>query len=125
MIDQPIFYTNGALPSTYPYYVWRRADQLAIRAFDRGKLIYTIAPRQMGKTSLLKRLLARLENQGWHCCFVDLASMTNLELPRWFRHLGEQIARTCKIKAIVSPLQDQQDFGTFLLNEVGLGLQGN
>lgn len=120
MRDQPIFTTGGALRIDYPHYVVRPADQVARRALHQGKLIYTIGPRQMGKTSLLKRLGAGLERQGWRSCFVDLATLRNLERPRWFRHLGETIGRACGLLAVRSPLQDQQDFRIFLLDEIGL-----
>ena len=125
MNPQPLFYTGGALPPDYPYYVLRQADHAACRAMDKGKLIYIVAPRQIGKTSLLKRLAIRLENQGWHCCFVDLATLRNLKRPRWYRHLGEMVAHARGIDVILSPLKDQQDFRKFLLNDVGLGWSFN
>jgi len=122
---QPIFHTGGALTPDYPHYVLRQADQAASRAVDRGRLIYTIAPRQMGKTSLLKRLSARLQRQDWYCCFVDLATLKNLEHRVWFRHLGRMIAQCCEVDTILSSLEDQLDFRAFLLNDVGLGLPFN
>jgi hypothetical protein len=123
--NQSIFYTGGALMADYPHYVTRPADRAALRAMQQGKLIYTIAPRQMGKTSLMKRLAAQLERQGWYCCFLDLATFRNLERPRWFRHLGEAIARDRKLDPAGLLLQDQQDFRAFLLNGVGLGWSFN
>lgn len=120
MTTRSIFYSNGALRIDYPHYVARAADTVALRALQQGKLVYTIAPRQMGKTSLLKRLATQLEAQNWCCCFIDLATLRNLERARWFRHLGETIARARRIEAIRSALQDQQDFRTFLLDDVGL-----
>jgi len=45
MNPQPLFYTGGALPPDYPYYVLRQADHAACRAMDKGKLIYIVAPR--------------------------------------------------------------------------------
>ncbi len=117
----PLFYTNGALPADHPYYVLRPADHDAQRALQQGKIIYAIAPRQVGKTSLLKRLVARLESQGWHCCQIDLATFRNLEQSRWFQQMGERITRACGTSAASRPLNDQQDFRTFLLDEIGLG----
>ena len=125
MNPQPVFHTGGALAADYPHYVLRQADQTASRSMDRGKLVYTIGPRQMGKTSLLKRLSARLQNQGWYCCYADLATLKNLEHPRWFSHLGGMIAQACEIDTILSSLEDQLDFRAFLLNDVGLGWSFN
>ncbi len=117
----PLFYTNGALPADYPYYVVRPADHDAQRALQQGKIIYTIAPRQVGKTSLLKRLAARLERQRWYCCQIDLATFRNLEQSRWFQQIGERITRACGAPTASMSLKDQQDFRAFLLDEIGLG----
>lgn len=125
MRPEPIFSTGGALAPDYPHYVLRQADQDATLAIEKGKLIYVIAPRQMGKTSLLRRLAVSLENQGWYCCFADLATLRNLERPRWFQHLGNMIASASEIDASPSRLEDQQDFRSFLLRDIGLGLSLN
>lgn len=114
------FYTYGALPADYPYYVIRHADQVVWRSIRQGRMFYTIAPRQMGKTSLLKRVASQLEHQGWYCPFIDLATLRNLDRARWFRAIGENIAQACKLTEIRSNLHDQQDFRNFLLQEVGL-----
>jgi hypothetical protein len=116
----PVFHTGGALSPEYPYYVLRQADQVASRAMDRGKFVYAIAPRQMGKTSLLYRLAARLKKQKWHCCFVDLASLKKLERPTWFQELSKEIADACQMNAPQSPLENQRHFRTFLLDYIGL-----
>jgi hypothetical protein len=116
----PIYYTGGALAPDYPHYICRSADSVAWRAVQQGRLIYAAAPRQMGKTSLMKRIASGLERQQWRCCFIDLATLRRLERPRWYRALGERIAMACALKVIRSPLRDQQDFRMFLLNEVGL-----
>lgn len=121
MPARPIFYTGGALPAEYPHYILRQADQAAQRAILQGKLLYTIAPRQMGKTSLLKRLAAQIERQGWCCCSIDLATFRNLERPRWFQQIGDRIMRACGVSSIDADLHDQQDFRTFLLDGIGLG----
>ncbi len=118
------FYTSGALPKDYPAYIHRPADYAAWRALQQGKLIYTIAPRQVGKTSLLKRLAVQLANQGWCCCHVDLATFGNLERAHWFQRIGERIAQACICRGAAScaptGLTDQQAFRAFLLDTIGL-----
>lgn len=114
------FYTYGALPADYQHYVMRHADQIVWRSIRQGRMFYTIAPRQMGKTSLMKRVATQLEQQGWCCPFIDLATLRNLDRGRWFRSVGESIAQACQLPDIQSSLNDQQDFRNFLLHEVGL-----
>lgn len=119
------FYTNGALPKEHPSYVYRPADHDAWRALQQGKLIYAIAPRQVGKTSLLKRLATRLTDQGWCCCHVDLATFGNLERSHWFQRIGERIAQICLSSIVCTGLTDQQAFRAFLLDQVGLRRAGD
>ncbi len=114
------FYTYGALPADYPHYVTRHADQVVWRSILQGRMFYTIAPRQMGKTSLMKRVATQLEQQGWCCPFIDLATLRNLDRARWFRAVAESIAQACQLSEIRSALNDQQDFRNFLLQEIGL-----
>lgn len=120
MSNHTIFYTSGSLLPDYPYYVLRHADRAAEFGMDRDRLIFTTAPRQMGKTSLLKRLADRKRNEGWCCCFIDLASFKNLDRHKWFYHLGQRIAEACQISSSNIALQDHQDFVSFLRNDVGL-----
>jgi hypothetical protein len=120
MNARSIFRTGVALGVDYPYYVLRQADQDALDALNRGKLIYTIAPRQMGKTSLLKRLISHLEAERWSCCLIDLSTFKNLERSKWFQHLGELVAQTCKISTILPSIEDQLGFKKFLFETIEL-----
>ncbi len=111
-----IFHAGGALEADYKYYIERKADFEAYQAIRRGKFINIIAPRQTGKTSLLKRLLYNLRSSGWQCCFMDLSTMKGLEQTAWFNHLGQTFAGQLQCESIL--LQNQLDFKLFLLNQL-------
>ena len=79
----PIFQAGGALPADHATYVERQADRDALHAALNGEYLHVIAPRQVGKTSFLKRLAARLDKMGWHFAYVDLATLMDFPKPDW------------------------------------------
>ena len=87
-----IFQAGGALPADHTTYVERRADHDALRAALDGEYLHVIAPRQVGKTSLLKRLAARLGEMGWRCAYVDLSTLMDFPKPSWYTELGKALA---------------------------------
>jgi hypothetical protein len=68
-------YPSGAVPLHSPYYIDRTpAEEQIVREIHKpGALVRVKAPREMGKTSLLLRVLDRLEQQGIHTVHLDLA----------------------------------------------------
>jgi len=119
---QGIFHTGGSLSAGDPSYVVRQADRECQYIISRGEMIYTLAPRQMGKTSLLKRLVSRCIAQGWSSCIIDLSTLKKLNSFRWFTQVGYQIGKACGLDKVTATLQDQVDFKNYLLTELGLGI---
>ncbi|MGB0385657.1 MAG: AAA-like domain-containing protein, partial [Ardenticatenaceae bacterium] len=116
---QLIFQTGGALEADYPNYVEREADREANLAVRQGKYLYAVAPRQMGKTSLLNRLAKQLSFWGWHCCYVDLGALKGLEQSVWIEQLGGELGRQLNFIP-TNQLRNPQDFKLFLLDEVAV-----
>src|SRR6266849_1435063 len=84
---------GGGLPENHPAYALRHnLDNHAFKAALKGELLHVIAPRQVGKTSLLKRLRARLMREGWRCVIVDLSPLLNFSMGPWYSELGNQLA---------------------------------
>jgi hypothetical protein len=84
---------GGGLPEKHPAYILRRKlDDEALRVAVQGQLFQVIAPRQVGKTSLLYHLRWRLQEQGWRCVVVDLARLRNLKMAVWYEALGHMLA---------------------------------
>lgn len=111
-----IFYTGGALLLDSPCYIERQADQRVIHLVKNEKLIYIRGTRQMGKTSLLKRLSSHLEKQGWLSCIINCAKFKRFG---WFQELGKLIAPD-ELDKNCTPLKSPQDFQMFLFYKVGL-----
>src|SRR5712692_615250 len=88
-----IFQAEGALPADHPTYVPRYGvDNSAFVTAMSGQILHTIAPRQMGKSSLLKRLKYRLMEEGWRCVYLDLSRLMNLMPTQWYIELGNLLA---------------------------------
>ncbi|MDZ8189828.1 MAG: AAA-like domain-containing protein [Nostoc sp. ChiSLP02] len=78
-------YPDGPVPLDSPLYVERHPiEEMVYREIIQpGCVIRIKAPRQMGKTSLVLRLLAFAQRQGYHtvnlnCYQIDSDSLTNL-----------------------------------------------
>src|SRR4051794_13728269 len=66
------FQTYGALDVDSPSYVERPADSELLEAIGRHELCLVLAPRQMGKSSLMVRARKALIDRGARVAIVDL-----------------------------------------------------
>src|SRR5262249_10120621 len=69
---------QGTMPSKSPIYIRRSADKTAESAQALAAFTLTIrGPRQMGKSSLLGRVITNARNRGVQVAFVDFQDMSN------------------------------------------------
>ncbi|HEU5375497.1 MAG TPA: AAA-like domain-containing protein [Ktedonobacteraceae bacterium] len=88
-----VFQAGGALPANHPSYTLREeVDNAALVALSTNRMLNVIAPRQVGKTSLLHRLKYLLSEEGWQCAFVDLSLLIDLSMADWYTELGNMLA---------------------------------
>lgn len=66
---------GGSLKKDSPSYIERKADSQIYDALIQGEFCYVFNSRQMGKSSLLVKARARLQEDGYMCTTVD---MTNI-----------------------------------------------
>ena len=118
-----IFQAGGALQQDHPTYVEREADQEAFQTARNGEYLHVIAPRQLGKTSLLKRLTARLNGMGWRCAYVDLSTLMDFPKPIWYAELGKELASSLTPGQKPS-LTNQIDLRRYLLDTAISSLGG-
>ena len=71
---------DGQVPLNSPFYIQR--PEVEIKSYEfilqPGALIRIKAPRKMGKTSLISRILDHAKKQGYHTAFLNLWSKENL-----------------------------------------------
>lgn len=113
---EPIFVAGGALPANHPSYVERQADQDALRAALNAEYLHIIAPRQVGKTSLLKRLAARLQEIGWRCAYVDLSTFMDFPKASWYGEIGRILASSLT-PGYIPTITNQVDLRYYLLDQ--------
>lgn len=70
---------EGTMPHRSPFYIERETDQEAMRALSEieGVTITIKGPRQMGKSSLLNRLLVSGKEKNMRTAFVDFQLIEN------------------------------------------------
>jgi len=86
---------GGTLPLTAETYVERKADedvyQFAKSPHESNRVSFILAPRQMGKSSLMARTAQRLSNEGSLCVIINLQGLGGLtsEESLWYSLLEE------------------------------------
>ncbi|GAB1543409.1 hypothetical protein NUACC21_60830 [Scytonema sp. NUACC21] len=91
-IKTDIEYPGGPVPLNSPLYINRlRVEELAYKELDKpGCLIRIKAPRKMGKSSLLNRMITCAQNSGYKIAYIDFQEtdetvFTSLDkFLRWF-----------------------------------------
>ncbi|MBD2681187.1 MULTISPECIES: AAA-like domain-containing protein [Nostoc] len=106
-------YPDGPVPLDSPLYIERPPlEELVYREIIQpGCVIRIKAPRQMGKSSLVLRLLAFAQKQGyrtanWNCYQIDSESLTNLN--KLLRGFCWHIARELGIDPNLNEMWDEE-----------------
>jgi hypothetical protein len=66
---------GGSLPEEAPSYVVRKADFDFYQSLKEGMLCYVLNSRQMGKSSLRVRTMAKLKREGFACVAFDMTEL--------------------------------------------------
>src|SRR5258708_18560322 len=96
-MNQLGFYVaGGTLLTDVPSYVNRQADQELYQVLLEGEFCYVLTARQMGKSSLMMRTVARLRQESVGVAVMDLTAVgQNLTVEQWYGglllQLGERL----------------------------------
>jgi len=91
METKRLFFWGGNLAPDSPVYIERPEDQKLAEHILAGDYVTVLAPRQMGKTSLLYRVMSRLRAQGTAVAYLDLSATREESLETFYRHLAATI----------------------------------
>jgi hypothetical protein len=96
---EDFFRAGGALEASAPSYVTRQADQGLWQAVLSGEYCHVLTARQMGKSSLMIRMVSRLQSQGMRTVIIDLALMGTGAISggEWYLGLVSQFKRQLKL----------------------------
>jgi len=94
------FVVGGTVPPGSPSYVERDADQELYESLRSGEYCFVLNSRQMGKSSLAVRTIARLSADGIKCAFVDLTRLGGATVTpeQWYTGLTVETGRTLGLR---------------------------
>jgi hypothetical protein len=103
------YQVGGALLQDVSSYVTRDSDRQLFEALKAGEFCYVLNSRQMGKSSLMVRTLAQLQESGWKGIILDFSAKdTQSDQPSfWYNGIINQLNNHFK-------LLDRGDFRTWL-----------
>ena len=108
------FVAGGTVPPGSPSYVERSADRELYDALLRGEFCYVLNSRQMGKSSLAVRTLARLTGSGVRNAFVDLTRIggATVSPEQWYAGLLLETGRALGLRSEAAAwLREHRDVG--------------
>ncbi|MEO0015487.1 MAG: hypothetical protein RLZZ535_3876, partial [Cyanobacteriota bacterium] len=87
------YQVGGSVSMDTPYYVVRSADCQLYKALKEGKFCYILNARQMGKSSLMVRMIHNLQQEGYRCTAIDLTRISNENITpeQWYKGLAVEL----------------------------------
>ncbi|MGK7942402.1 MAG: AAA family ATPase [Crocosphaera sp.] len=94
------YQVGGSLPMDAPTYVVRQADRTFYKALKQGQFCSILNSRQMGKSSLMIRMMNHLNHEGYKCGAIDLTRIgsKNITAEQWYKGLAVDLLRTFKLR---------------------------
>ncbi len=87
------YQVGGSLPMQALTYVVRAADRHLYKALKQGEFCYILNSRQMGKSSLMVRMMHHLQHEGFSCAAIDMTRIgsENVTPDQWYKGLAMEL----------------------------------
>lgn len=110
-------FPEGSVPLDSPFYIEREGvESICYEAIAKpGSLTRIKAPKLMGKTSLMGRILAQGESQNYRTVPLDLSSIERsivADLDKFLRWLCLMVGRQCQLENRLNGLWDTEILGS-------------
>src|SRR5262245_29454251 len=107
---EPFSQVAGTLKPTTPSYLERPADGALDASLSAGRVCYVLGARELGESSLLARVGARLRSEGGAVAFVDLTSLgQNVTPGQWYVAHLSRLGRECHLEPEIDAFIDRSE----------------
>lgn len=90
------YQVGGSLAMDSPTYVVRSGDRNLYKTLKQGEFCYILNSRQMGKSSLMVRMIDHLSHEGFNCGAIDMTRIgsENVTPEQWYQGLAVELWRS-------------------------------